>query len=140
MLPDIFAGHFANDIAPLPNGQVLLAEDRNANLYGANGVFIRTVASLPALTGHFVGQVAVSNDMSDVWLAASGCGFFENALLRFSFDSGLLISQYDIFVNTPNALVIGTINGATSDVPLGSGAMLLLTIVLALAAVAVLRP
>ncbi len=136
MLPDIFAGHYAPDVAPLPNGQVLLAEERNANLYDANGVFVRTVATLPASVGEFVGQVAVSNDMSDVWLAAAGCGL-EPALLRFSFNNGHLISQYDSAVNMPNDLVVGTLSSATSDVPLSPNALFLIAI--ALAAVAVMR-
>jgi hypothetical protein len=134
MLPDIFPGHYAVDVAPLPNGQILLAEEKKANLYDANGVFIRTVATVPAsVSSESIGQVAVSNDLRDVWLTASGCGI-QGVLLRFSFSTGMLISEYELALNSPNALVIGS---ATSDVPLGPHALILLAI--ALAAVAVLR-
>lgn len=134
-LPDVFPGHVVSDIEPLPNGQVLLAEHTSARLYDANGTFIRTVATTSTYGfNEEIGQVAVTDDGQDLWLTISGCGV-TGYLLRVSFNSGTELSRRQIALNSPNALVIG--NAATSDVPLGPNALMLLAI--ALAAVAVLR-
>lgn len=137
-LPDIFPGLQANDVQPLPGGQVLLAQERNVNLYDANGVFIRTVASLPSygLNDVLVGQIATLRTSADLWIHTSACDS-TGVLLRVSLENGTLISRRDTSLNTPNALVIGSVNAATSDVPLGPNALLLLAV--SLAAVAVLR-
>lgn len=129
------------DVEPLANGQILLAQNQNANLYDANGVFIRTAASLPTY-GYFVhgeefiGQLAVDSSMADLWLTVSGCDI-TGELLRVQFNSGSEMSRADISLNEPNALVLSSVNAATSDVPLSPNALLLLAV--ALAAVAVLR-
>lgn len=139
-LPDLVVSGPVMDVDPLANGQILVAEGLNANLYAANGGFIRTVASLPAQGSDDylgqVGQIAVDRIMRDVWISTLDCEK-EGVLLRVQFNSGAEMSRTAVEVNVPNALVLGSVNAATSDVPFGTNALLLLAV--ALAAVAVFR-
>ena len=86
---------------------------------------------------HDVGQVAMRDGAGALWLTTAGCDAHPY-LLNVSFENGEEISRTDLIdMNFQNALVLGQ---SIAGVPTASeGALILLAVAIAAAAVFVLR-
>lgn len=131
-LPDFAPSGWINDIDVLPDGQVLVASESSVRLYTAEGVLVRTVASLGSygLGDRQADAVAVRGGVLAV-AAVDGCQADESFLLRVDFSDGTELSREPLQLTTARGLVLGA---SVPGVPtLGEMALALLAFALAAA-------